>query len=144
MQIWFIGRTLASQAGETGSIPAICFFCCLQYLSGLRENNSFGYRPFPDAAPKQRTIQSFGYLEDQQGLDAFWKQVNECNDFLKKKRDLRIEIPVSEMMYSENNRFLNYGYQFPESVYRLLGVDSFISQYQERSGFRGHYARTAP
>ena len=24
LQIWFIGRTLASQAGETGSIPAIC------------------------------------------------------------------------------------------------------------------------
>lgn len=24
-QIWFIGRTLASQAGETGSTPAICF-----------------------------------------------------------------------------------------------------------------------
>lgn len=25
MQIWFIGRTLASQAEETGSTPAICF-----------------------------------------------------------------------------------------------------------------------
>ena len=24
MQIWFIGRTLASQAEETGSTPAIC------------------------------------------------------------------------------------------------------------------------
>ena len=31
-QIWFIGRTLASQAGETGSIPAICFFYCLNTL----------------------------------------------------------------------------------------------------------------
>ena len=26
MQIWFIGRTLASQAGKAGSIPVICFF----------------------------------------------------------------------------------------------------------------------
>ena len=25
MQIWFIGRTLASQAGKAGSIPVICF-----------------------------------------------------------------------------------------------------------------------
>ena len=25
-QIWFIGRTLASQAGEAGSTPVICFF----------------------------------------------------------------------------------------------------------------------
>ena len=28
MQIWFIGRTLASQAGKAGSIPVICFFYC--------------------------------------------------------------------------------------------------------------------
>ena len=26
MQIWFIGRTLASQAGKAGSTPVICFF----------------------------------------------------------------------------------------------------------------------
>ena len=26
MQIWFIGRTLASQAGKAGSIPVICLF----------------------------------------------------------------------------------------------------------------------
>ncbi len=26
LQIWFIGRTLASQAGKAGSIPVICFF----------------------------------------------------------------------------------------------------------------------
>ena len=26
MQIWFIGRTLASQAGEAGSTPVICLF----------------------------------------------------------------------------------------------------------------------
>ena len=25
VQVWFIGRTLASQAGETGSTPATCF-----------------------------------------------------------------------------------------------------------------------
>lgn len=28
MQIWFIGRTPASQAGEAGSTPVICFFIC--------------------------------------------------------------------------------------------------------------------
>ena len=26
LQIWFIGRTLASQAGKAGSIPVICLF----------------------------------------------------------------------------------------------------------------------
>lgn len=32
MQIWFIGRTLASQAGETGSTPAICFLFYLLFM----------------------------------------------------------------------------------------------------------------
>ena len=99
-----------------------------------------GYRPYPNSAPKQRTVKSFGYLEDQNDLDAFWKEVNACNDSLKQKRDLRIEIPVSELMYSENNRLLNYGYKFPESVYRLLGIDTFLEQYQKTSGFRGTYS----
>lgn len=73
-------------------------------------------------------------------MEAFWKEVNDCNNSLKKKRDLRIEIPVSEMMYSENNRLLNYGYKFPESVYNLLGIGTFIEDYQRRCGFRGKYS----
>ena len=99
-----------------------------------------GYRPYPNSAPKQRTVKSFGYLEDQIDQDAFWKEVNACNDSLKQKRDLRIEIPISERMYSENNRILNYGYKFPETVYRLLGIDSFLERYQKTSGFRGKYS----
>lgn len=99
-----------------------------------------GYRPFPNSSPKQRTVKSFGYLEDQDDPDAFWKEVNACNDSLKQKRDLRIEIPVSEMMYSDNNRLLNYGYKFPESVYHLLGIGTFLEQYQNTSGFRGKYS----
>lgn len=31
MQIWFIGRTLASQAGKVGSTPIICFFYNMGY-----------------------------------------------------------------------------------------------------------------
>ncbi len=37
MQIWFIGRTLASQAGETGSTPAICFSFFPFYMSSVRD-----------------------------------------------------------------------------------------------------------
>ena len=99
-----------------------------------------GYRPYPSSPPRQRTVKSFGYLEDQSDRDAFWKEVNACNDSLKQKRDLRIEIPISERMYSENNRILNYGYKFPETVYRLLGIDSFLERYQKTSGFRGKYS----
>ena len=65
-----------------------------------------GYRPFPNSSPKQRTIKSFGYLEDQEDQDAFWKEVHSCNDSLKKKRDLSIENTVSEMIYTKNKKFL--------------------------------------
>lgn len=99
-----------------------------------------GYRPYPKSPPKQRTVKSFGYLEDQEDLDAFWKEVNACNDSLKHKRRRQMEPPASDMMYSENNRVLNYGYKFPEAVYQLLGIDSFLDQYQETSGFRGKYS----
>jgi len=99
-----------------------------------------GYRPYPNSAPKQRTIKSFGYLEDQEDPVAFWTEVHALNDSLKQKRDLRIEIPLSEMMYTENNRLLNYGYRFLDSVYRLLDIHSFIDRYQKTSGFRGKYS----
>ena len=49
-----------------------------------------GYRPYPNASPKQRTIKSFGYLEDQEDPDAFWAKVHALNDSLKKERNLRI------------------------------------------------------
>lgn len=90
-----------------------------------------GYRPYPNSSPKQRTVKSFGYLEDQTDLDAFWKEVNASNDSLKKKHDLRIEISLSERMYSDNNRLLSYGYKFPESVYHLLGIDCFYYRLPE-------------
>ena len=35
MQIWFIGRTPASQAGKAGSIPVICFFYCQKKCRSL-------------------------------------------------------------------------------------------------------------
>ena len=46
-----------------------------------------GYRPYPNSSPKQRTVKSFGYLEEQTDLEAFWNEVNACNNSLKKKKD---------------------------------------------------------
>lgn len=99
-----------------------------------------GYRPYPNSSPKQRTVKSFGYLEDQTDLEAFWNEVNACNNSLKKKEVPQSRTPVSKMMYSDHNRLLNYGYKFPESVYRLLEIDSFMNDYQKHSGFRGKYS----
>lgn len=99
-----------------------------------------GYRPYPNAAPKQRTIKSFGYLEDQADPDSFWREVHACNDSLKTPDGRRSGNPAPDMMYTENNRILNYGYKYPESVYHLLGLGRFIDQYQKTSGFRGKYS----
>ncbi len=81
-----------------------------------------GYRPYPSSPPKQRTVQSFGYIEDQEDLDAFWAKVNECNKSIKKILPPQIDHTLSEMMYDENNRVLNYGYKFLESVFHTLKI----------------------
>ena len=36
-----------------------------------------GYRPGPGMSTKQRTIQNFGYLEDQKDPEAFMEKVRE-------------------------------------------------------------------
>ncbi|NLB03873.1 MAG: hypothetical protein GX839_00080, partial [Fastidiosipila sp.] len=33
-----------------------------------------GYRPAPGKPPKQRTLKSFGYLEDQEDPEAFMRE----------------------------------------------------------------------
>jgi hypothetical protein len=42
-------------------------------------------------------------------------------------------------MYGEDNRRLNYGYKYLESVYDMLGIASFIEGHVKESGFRGNY-----
>ena len=41
LQIWFIGRTLASQAGKAGSIPVICIFIGIPALFIISESKAF-------------------------------------------------------------------------------------------------------
>ena len=42
-----------------------------------------GYRPGPGLAPKQRTIKSFGYQEEQTDPEAFMEKVREFNAHFK-------------------------------------------------------------
>lgn len=100
-----------------------------------------GYRPGPGQATKQRTIKSFGYLEDQADPEAFMSAVEEFN--LKYKAEnapLKIEADRTMMMYSKENRRQNYGYKFYESIYDFLEIDKFISIYLKSSGFKGKYS----
>ena len=98
-----------------------------------------GYRPGPGMSTKQRTIKSFGYLEDQADQKAFMTMVEEFNANFKIDGSLRIEVASNALMYSEENRRQNYGYKFLEAVYKLLEIDSFIQNYTVEHKFKGAY-----
>jgi transposase len=99
-----------------------------------------GYRPGPGLPPKQRVIKTFGYLEDQPDPVAFMAEVEDFNaNYKDMDIPLRIEAAGNALMYSENNRRLNYGYKYLGAAYRLLGIDGFLSRYVESGRFRGKY-----
>lgn len=100
-----------------------------------------GYRPGPGMPTKQRTIRSFGYLEDQEDPEAFMKMVEEFNaNHIAENVPLRIEATDTARMYSKENRRLNYGYKFLETVFNMLKIDSFIKNYENLHKFRGEYS----
>lgn len=99
-----------------------------------------GYRPAPGAPPKQRTIKSFGYLEDQEDPVAFMAMVEEFNATYKsEKMELKIDADETAKMYCKENRKQNYGYKYLASVYDMLGIDAFINQYVETKKIRADY-----
>jgi hypothetical protein len=93
------------------------------------------YRPGAGLKPKQRTLKSFGYLEDQADPEAFMREA-EAFDADQNNR----EQCTSLKMYCSQNRKLNYGYKFLEVVYQSLGIPNFIRSYVKKSGFRGNYS----
>jgi hypothetical protein len=99
-----------------------------------------GYRPGPGMPTKQRTIKSFGYLEDQEEPEAFMAMVEEFNANFKEDAPLRIEVASNRLMYCKENRRQNYGYKFLEAVYNLLEINSFIKGYEKAHRFRGEYS----
>lgn len=100
-----------------------------------------GYRPGPGMPTKQRTIKSFGYLEDQEDPEAFMARVRDFNATYRAENvPLRIEAPGTARMYSEENRRQNYGYKFLDAVYDLLEINTFIKDYEKSHRFRGEYS----
>jgi hypothetical protein len=101
-----------------------------------------GYRPAPGAAPKQRMIKSFGYLEDQEEPEKFMEMVKEYNEKYRAENEpLNIEAAGTAQMYDEKNRKYNYGYKYIEAVYEMLGIDEYINgEMKKGQYFRGDYA----
>lgn len=94
-----------------------------------------GYRPAPGKPPRQRTIKSFGYLEDQADPEAFMREVAAFDA----NPDNREQFS-SAKMYSGGNRKFNYGYRYLESVYNALEIKAFIKGWEDSIHFRGEYS----
>lgn len=94
-----------------------------------------GYRPAPGKPPRQRTLKSFGYLEDQEDPEAFMREVEAFDADPQNRKHLS-----SQRMYNGTNRRLNYGYKYLESIYSMLGIPEFIEAYAKQKKFRGRYS----
>ena len=99
-----------------------------------------GYRPGPGLPPKQRTIQNFGYLEDQADPVSFMESVQALDKNRRAEASLRVELPATAQMYSKENRSLNYGYKFLEALYDRLEIRSFIDGYVRTHKLRCAYS----
>ncbi len=93
------------------------------------------YRPAPGKPPKQRTLKSFGYLEDQADPETFMREVEAYDADAGNREQIS-----SNKMYSGQNRLYNYGYKYLESVYNMLGIPDFIQKYEASTRFRGDYS----
>ena len=86
-----------------------------------------GYRD-SDGKIKQRTIKTFGYLEDQPNQSVFLKEVAAFDKefFLSKKAK---KDSFTTFFYEDSfNIPYNYGYRFLETIYDSLHIKSFFNQ----------------
>ena len=92
------------------------------------------YRPGSGKNSRQRTLKSFGYLEDQPDPEAFLQEVEAFDADPANREQIS-----SNKMYCGQNRRLNYGYKYLEAVYNTMGISDFIRNYA-KSAFKGSYS----
>lgn len=98
-----------------------------KYKSGYKTHVRVveGYRD-EDGKVKQRTINSFGYIEDQDNPIAFMEMVKQFDEnyFLSKKaKKDSFKRKFHESIF---NKPYNYGYRFLEAIYDVLKLDEFF------------------
>ncbi|MGI6770518.1 MAG: IS1634 family transposase [Bacilli bacterium] len=105
------------------------------YKSGIKTHIRVveGYRD-ENGKIKQRTIKSFGFLEDQPDQEAFLNMVKEFDDnYFLSKKDKKDSFK-RKFNESTSNKPYNYGYRFLETIYDSLKLDDF---------FRTKYSKAA-
>lgn len=100
----------------------------IKYKDGTYKTNVRiveGYRPGPGMAPKQRQIKNFGYAEDYEDQEAFWKMVEEEERKFKESKE-SIEVQLDSSITLKDTKRLELGYKYLDAVYDFLEIDRFL------------------
>ena len=107
------------------------------YKTQIRVVKSF--RPGPKMTPRQVTVQSFGYLEDQIDREAFLREVEAYDAEQKgvgRTKQILISIPIERKNNDIGNKKYNYGYRFLESIIEELRIRDILDQTAFKGGYR--------
>lgn len=88
-----------------------------------------GYRDSKTGKSKQKTIKSFGYLEDQEDKDSFMEKVIQFDlDHKKDKKIVLNEVKTKPFYDDTASDTFNFGYKFIESIYDYLELDKLFNE----------------
>lgn len=86
-----------------------------------------GYRDSKTSKPKQKTIKSFGYSEDQTYQDLFMKSVEKFDaHFTENKRIVINETPTKPFYEDDSANISNFAYRFLETIYDNLNIGKVL------------------
>jgi transposase len=90
-------------------------------------------------APRQITVHSFGYLEDQADRERFLREVEIFDSEQKREgraKQILISIPVERKNNDVANRKYIYGYRFLESIVEELSIGEILDEVDFKGGYR--------
>ena len=88
-----------------------------------------GYRDSETGKSKQKTIKSFGYLEDHEDQMAFMNEVKKFDlDFKKDKKIVLNETKTKSFLDDNSSNVTNFGYRFIETIYDSLELNVVFNE----------------
>lgn len=96
-----------------------------------------GYRDKDTGKVRQRTIKSFGYLEDYDDKDAFFQSVIDFDNEYFNSKKISINFSTDIPFTSDDNSILyNFGFRFLSSIYDTLKIDRFFENYKYQGKYK--------
>ena len=74
------------------------------------------YRPQPGATPRQRTVESLGFLEDKENPTLFLEELLKKVAAMNQAKSLTLNLNFAMKNMDERNISKNYGYMFVEKM----------------------------